>query len=316
MNRRAADAALVLNTILWGSTFILVKAALREVTPILFLLLRFSLATLALALIFRGHLKPRPTRALASLTPDPRPLFQDPRPLLPGLFLFAGFFFQVQGLRLTTAPKSAFLTGLTTVLVPFVAALVYKTKPQISEVVGVMVATLGMGLMTLQSPNGDGSIGSIGRGDVLTLIGAIAFALHIVTLGHFSALVSLPVLSVAQVGSAALCALLLLPLAETPRIVLQPVTLWAILITGLLCTALAFTIQAWAQRFTTATRTALIYALEPVVAWITSYVIAGETLSGRAAAGAVLILAGVLLVEMKPLQTAVHPRVQRRTEGL
>jgi len=197
------------------------------------------------------------------------------------------------------------------VLVPFVASIVYKSRPQISEVVGALVATLGMGLMTLTGP-----IGSIGRGDVLTLICAVAFALHIVTLGHYSAVVSFPVLSVAQVGSAAVCALLLLPFAEAPRIEWHPLTVWTILITGLLCTALAFTIQAWAQRFTTSTRTALIYALEPVVAWITAYVVAGETLSGRAASGAGLILAGVLLVELKPLETGAHPRVQRRTEGL
>jgi drug/metabolite transporter (DMT)-like permease len=298
VNRRRADAALVLNTILWGATFVLIKAALQNVTPVLFLLCRFSLAALALALIFRKHLKPWP----------PAP---DPRPLIPGLFLFAGFFFQTQGLRFTTPAKSAFLTGLTTVLVPFVASIVYKSRPQISEVVGALVATLGMGLMTLTGP-----IGSIGRGDVLTLICAVAFALHIVTLGHYSAVVSFPVLSVAQVGSAAVCALLLLPFAEAPRIEWHPLTVWTILITGLLCTALAFTIQAWAQRFTTSTRTALIYALEPVVAWITAYVVAGETLSGRAASGAGLILAGVLLVELKPLETGAHPRVQRRTEGL
>jgi drug/metabolite transporter (DMT)-like permease len=298
MNRRKADAALALNTVLWGATFILVKAALQNVTPILFLAFRFTLATVAVALVFRKGFHAQAWKPA----------------LLPGVFLFAGFFFQVEGLRLTTAPKSAFLTGLTTVLVPFVAALVYKTRPQNSEVVGALVATLGMGLMTL--PQGVGSIASIGRGDVLTLIGAVAFALHIVTLGHFSALVSFPVLSVAQLGSAALCALLLLPFAETPRIVWNPLTIWAILITGLLCTAFAFTIQAWAQRFTTSTRTALIYALEPVVAWITSYVVMGETLSGRAAVGAGLILAGILLVELKPLETAAHPRVQRRTEGL
>jgi drug/metabolite transporter (DMT)-like permease len=296
VNRRKADAALALNTVLWGCTFVLVKSALGHISPTLFLAFRFGLATVALALIFRRDL---------------RPWMPDRRALLPGLCLFAGFFFQTQGLRFTTAAKSAFLTGLTTVLVPFVASIVYKTRPQIFEVVGAMVATLGMGLMTLQGP-----IGSIGRGDVLTLIGAIAFALHIVTLGHFSALVSFPVLSVAQVGSAAVCALLLLPMAESPRIEWHPLTIWAILITGLLCTALAFTIQAWAQRFTTSTRTALIYALEPVVAWITSYIVAGETLSGRAAGGAALILAGVVLVEMKPLQSGVHPRVQRRTEGI
>jgi len=295
VNRRKADAALALNTVLWGATFVLIKAALHGITPTLFLLCRFALAGVALAVIFRKRLT-RPFPAAA---------------WLPGLFLFAGFFFQTQGLRFTSPAKSAFLTGLTTVLVPFVASLVYKSRPQFSEVVGALVATLGMGLMTLQ-----GSIGSISRGDVLTLICAIAFALHIVTLGHFSAVVSFPVLSVAQVGSAALCALLLLPFAETPRVIWQPLTVWAILVTGLLCTGLAFTIQAWAQRFTTSTRTALIYALEPVVAWITSYVIAGENFAGQSAVGAGLILAGVVLVEVKPLQSVAHPTVQRHTEGL
>jgi drug/metabolite transporter (DMT)-like permease len=220
-----------------------------------------------------------------------------------GLFLFAGFFLQTEGLRLTTPPKSAFLTGLCTVMVPFLAMLVYKTRPQVSEVVGVLVATLGMGLMTLE-----GSIGSISRGDVLTLLGAIAFAAHIVTLGHFSKRVSFELLSITQVGAAALAALSLVWWVETPRIEWQPVVVWAILIAGLLCTALAFTIQAWAQRFTTSTRTALIYALEPVVAWITSFVIAGEGLAGRAAIGAALILAGVLLVETKPLGSMAHPK--------
>jgi drug/metabolite transporter (DMT)-like permease len=81
----------------------------------------------------------------------------------------------------------------------------------------------------------------------------------------------------------------------------------AILITGLLATALAFTIQSWAQRSTTSTRTGLIFMLEPVFAWITSYLLVGEGLTGRAAAGAALILGGVLMVEMKPLRLRTHP---------
>ena len=105
-----------------------------------------------------------------------------------------------------------------------------------------------------------------------------------------------------QVGAAAVSALSLFWWVETPRIEWQPVVIWALLITGLLCTAVAFTIQAWAQRYTTPTRTALIYALEPVVAWVTSYCLVGEGLPARGAAGAGLILGGVLLVEMKPFQ--------------
>jgi drug/metabolite transporter (DMT)-like permease len=186
-------------------------------------------------------------------------------------------------------------------MVPLLAMLVYQIKPRLTELAGVLVATLGMGLMTLEGP-----IGSISRGDWLTFGGAIAFSAHIVATGHFAEQIGYEVLSVTQVAAAALSALTLLWWVETPRIQWQPLVVWAILITGLLCTALAFTIQAWAQHYTTSTRTALIYALEPVVAWITSFCIVGEGLSGRGAAGAMLILSGVLLVEMKPFQARPH----------
>jgi len=83
--------------------------------------------------------------------------------------------------------------------------------------------------------------------------------------------------------------------------------IYAILVTGLLATALAFTVQAWAQKFTSSTRTALIYMLEPVFAWLISYWALGEGLTGRAAAGAALIVSGVVLVELKPMQTGLHP---------
>jgi drug/metabolite transporter (DMT)-like permease len=216
---------------------------------------------------------------------------------LTGVILFAGYLLQTVGLQSTTAPKSAFLTGLATVMVPLLAMLVYRIRPRISEVAGVLAATVGMGLMTLEGP-----IGSISRGDLLTFGCAIAFAAHIVATGHFAERIGYEVLSITQIGAAALAALSLVGWVETPRIQWQPLVIWAILMTGLLCTALAFTIQAWAQHHTTSTRTALIYALEPVVAWITSFCIAGEGLSGQAAAGAALILSGIILVEMKPFQ--------------
>jgi drug/metabolite transporter (DMT)-like permease len=295
VNRRNAELALLLNAILWGTTFVLVKSALHEISPVLFLALRFSLATVALLALFRrawlgrSPKAPRVTRKMLAAGG------------MIGIFLFAGYLLQTVGLETTTPPKSAFLTGLATVMVPLLGALVYSIKPRISEVAGVLVATLGMGLMTLEGP-----IGSIGRGDLLTFGGAVAFAAHIVATGHFVELIGYEILSITQVGAAALAALTTFWWVETPRIEWQPLVVWAILITGLLCTALAFTIQAWAQHYTTSTRTALIYALEPVVAWITSYCIAGEGLSGRAAGGAVLILSGVLLVEVKPFNPRQH----------
>jgi drug/metabolite transporter (DMT)-like permease len=256
---------------------------------VLFLAARFGLASVALLLLFRGAILPvtRFNAAAGGLT---------------GLFLFLGYLFQTLGLQYTSPTKSAFITGLTTVMVPLLASLVYRNRPKVSELIGILVATLGMGLLTLEGP-----FGSISRGDLLTLLGALAFAAHIVTLGHFSESMKFELLSVAQVSAAALSALLLFWWIEPTRLQWRPVVFWAILITGLLCTAVAFTVQAWAQHYTSSTRTALIYALEPVFAWITSFVILGESLSGRAAAGAVLILGGVLLVEMKPFHPRLHP---------
>jgi drug/metabolite transporter (DMT)-like permease len=291
VNRRRAEAALVLNTVVWGATFVVVKAALADVSPLLFLALRFSLATGALLALFRGSRRvPFTGKAVAAGA-------------LAGVFLFSGYLFQTLGLRLTTAPKSAFITGLTSVMVPLLAALVYRNRPQVSEVAGVLVATAGLGLMTIEGA----AAGSVSRGDLLTFFCAIGFAAHIVTLGHFSENMRFQLLSVAQVGTAAVLALSSFWWAETPHVRWRPAVICAILVTGLFATALAFTIQAWAQQYTTSTRTGLIYMLEPVFAWITSYCMVGEGLSGRAAAGAALILGGVVLVELKPWNPRLHP---------
>jgi drug/metabolite transporter (DMT)-like permease len=297
--RSAAELALVFNTLIWGATFMLVKSALGNISPLLFLALRFSLATAALAWLFR--------RPLAS----PGAWKGAGAGVLVGSFLFLGYLLQTLGLRLTAAPKSAFITGLTSVMVPLLGSFVYRNRPQVSEWLGILTATAGLGLMTLP---GAGLLGTmqagtaaVNRGDVLTFFCAIAFAAHIVTLGHFSGRMGFELLSVTQVGTAALLSLALCGWAETPHLEWRPAVVSGILVTGLFATALAFTVQAWAQQYTTAARTALIYMLEPVVAWATSYLLAGEGLSRRAAAGAALILGGVLLVELKPLSQRRHP---------
>jgi drug/metabolite transporter (DMT)-like permease len=290
--RRAAEAALIFNVIVWGATFVVVKNALLDVSPILFIALRFTLATGALLAVFRGSALPWRSWKTAGAG------------ALAGLFLFAGYGFQTMGLRLTTAPRSAFITGLTSVAVPLLAATVYRVKPQVSEVMGVLIATVGLAVMTLP-----GVLGPMRLGDLLTVCCAVGFAAHIVTLGHFSERMNYQLLSVSQIAISAILAWAMFSWVETPRLTWRPAVVWAILITGLLATALAFTIMAWAQRYTSPARTALIFMLEPAVAWITSYVTVGEGLSGRAAAGAALILGGVAMVELKPLNTRPH-RIQ------
>lgn len=284
--RRAAELALLFNAVIWGATFVLVKSALADISPVLFITVRFSLATMVLlALYGRTRFSGPAVRAGA----------------IAGIFLFSGYLFQTIGLRFTTAPRSAFLTGLSSVAVPLLAALAYRMRPQISELIGVLIATAGLAVMTLP-----GSLGRMRLGDLLTVLGALAFAAYIVSLGHFSPKISHEVLAVSQLGTSALLGWILLPWIETPRIAWRPPVVWAILITGIFCTALALSIMAWAQRYTSPARTALIFMLEPVVAWITSYCLVGEGLSGRAAAGAGLILGGVAMVELKPIALRQH----------
>ncbi len=279
-----ADLALMAVVAVWGATFIVVKEALANASTLLFLALRFGLASAALAIAFAGRYTgfPAVRRSLQA-------------GMWAGLCLFSGYFLQTSGLRYTTASKSAFITALSVVAVPLLASLVHRSAPQAAEMAGVALATAGLGLMTLEP----GKL-TLNRGDVLTAGCALAFAAHVLVLAHYSPKVCLELLSLGQVATTAVISGATFWWAETPRLHWTPGLLAALVITGLLATALAFTVQTWAQRHTSPTRTALILAMEPVFALLVSMAVAGESLSRRGMAGGVFILGGVLLAELKP----------------
>jgi drug/metabolite transporter (DMT)-like permease len=277
-----ADLALAGITLIWGATFVTVKAALADVSTLLFLALRFSLAAVLLLVAFRGRLGGGDLRLAVK------------GGVLAGVCLISGYTLQTFGLLYTTASKSAFLTGMCTVMVPLVSAVVYRRRPAVSELLGVAISATGMGLMTLERMEW-----KMGFGDLLTLGCALAFALHIVVLGHYSPRVGFERLSLIQIATSAALTTATFSWCEPWHIRWTPGVVSALLITGALATALAFTVQSWAQRHSTPTRTALLLALEPVFAWMTSFLLLGERLSARPALGAGLILAGVLVVELK-----------------
>jgi drug/metabolite transporter (DMT)-like permease len=290
--RWRAEISLVLVAFVWGSTFVLVKSALADVSTLLFLALRFTLAGVVLAVAYRRRLSGSFSGGGAKLTGG----------VVAGVCLFGGYVFQTFGLRLTTPSRSAFLTGLAIVLVPLLGALVYRVAPRISEGVGVGIATIGMGLMTVE-----GNDLGVNSGDLLTIAGALFFALQILAVGHFAPRGGFERLSVVQIATAACLALSTCGWAEDPQVQWSATVLLALAVTGLLATAAAFTVQAWAQQHTSPTRTALIFASEPVFAWATSYLVIGEVLTWRAALGAVLILSGILTVELKPFRPRDRP---------
>jgi drug/metabolite transporter (DMT)-like permease len=288
----AADLALVSVALIWGATFVMVKRALGDISTVLFLALRFSIATVVLWITFRGRGAHFPRN----------PKFELRAGAIVGVFLFAGYLLQTAGLKLTTASQAAFVTGFNIVLVPLFGALIYRRTPQFSELIGVAMAIAGTGLMTLRSARFD-----IGRGDLLVLGCAIAFAFHILVLGHYSRQMSFESLSLYQIATCAVLGLASFWWFETPRVIWSWAVVIALVVTSLLATALSFSVQSWAQQFTTPTRTALIFSLEPVFAWVTSFLVAREVLSPRAALGAILILAGILTVELKPMRFLSHP---------
>jgi len=279
-----ADLALAGVALIWGATFVVVKDALRDVSTLLFLALRFAVATCALALAFRRRAVPFQRWGLSVWAG-----------LAAGACLFAGYTLQTVGLRYTTPSKSAFLTSLSIVLVPFLASLVSRRRPDLYEVAGAIAATAGVGLMTLPGGHFD-----VNPGDTLTLLCAVAFAAHILVVGYFSGKIVYENVAVMQIAIAALLSLGAFWWAEAPFIRWSASVAGAVAVTGLMATALAFSVQAWAQQYTTPVRTALIFSLEPVFAWLTSFLVTGERLSGAAVLGAALILSGIVLVELKP----------------
>jgi drug/metabolite transporter (DMT)-like permease len=282
-----AHLLLVLITFLWGATFIVIKNALADASPFLFNALRMLLATLVLATVYCRELPKINAQALRSGA-------------IVGVLLFLGYEFQTTGLRLTSPSKSAFITGVSVVLVPVFLILFWKRKVNRWTALGVFAAFIGLSLMTI--PAGTQALAdwsSVNRGDMLTFGCAIAFGLHIIFLGKATKQSPFAQIAFIQTAVAALLMSLAVPLAPAQFVRFTPRLVIAVAVTAVLCTALAFTVQSWAQQFTPPTHTALIFSLEPVFAWLTSYVVEGERLGLRVSAGALLILAGILLSELK-----------------
>ena len=281
-----AHLLLVLVTLIWGSTFVLIKAALADASPLLLNAARMSLAAFLLGIYYRRQVAElrRPSLLAGAVI---------------GFFLFLGYALQTTGLKLTTPSKSAFLTGVSTVLVPLLLVVFWKTRIHPWRALGIGLALAGLFFMTVPSGRqGLADFTRVNSGDLLTIACALAFAFQIIFLGRSTQRLPFEQMAFLQIGIAAVLMVVASPLLEHPHLQLSTTVIATILVTGVLGTAVAFTVQAWAQQFTPATHTALIFTLEPVFAWLTSFLYTKERLGARASAGALLILAGVLMSEL------------------
>ncbi|MHB1022976.1 MAG: DMT family transporter [Acidobacteriaceae bacterium] len=285
----------------WGSTFVLVKDALRDASPLLFNLLRMTLAFVVLAIVYRKHWKKLTPRVWASGA-------------IVGLCLAMGYQFQTAGLALTTPSKSAFITGLVVVLVPLLSAIpglrpAGAHAPAWNAWMGAILAFGGIILLTTPEHTAWAHLFStINFGDVLSLGCALGFALHVIALAHTSPRIGFAPLAMLQIGFCAIFMAITMPIFEHPHLVLSPRLAIALLIAAVLATALAFSVQSYAQQHLPATHTALLLALEPVFAWLTSYIVLQERLGMRGSVGAILILGGILMTELlQPAHSTQSP---------
>jgi drug/metabolite transporter (DMT)-like permease len=279
-----ADLALLVLTLLWGTTFHFVKAVLEVASPGVFLAARFGLAALVLAVA--ALFRPR----------RPGPGFLRHAVLL-GAFMAAGFVLQTIGLRHTTPARSGFLTGLSVLVVPFIARFALGRRVRASSWAGVVLAVAGLAL--LARPFDGGIAAAVRLGDALTLGCALAFALQIVFTSEWSPRHPLAPFVLAQVLVTFAGAVLLAAL-EGPFLRAGAAAHLAgtVAFTGVAMTACAFLVMNWAQRRTTAVRAALIFSLEPVAAALFSHLYGGEPLAPAEWAGGALIVLGVVFGEL------------------
>lgn len=284
-----ADLTLIFVAFIWGATFVIVQNAIAFLPPITFNGVRFFLAAVMLGgwqvLFKREQLAFFNKKLLLS-------------GFILGLWLFFAYATQTIGLLYTSSSKAGFITGLNIVLVPFFTFLILKQRPGRNAIFGVIVAVIGLYLLTMTD------ISALNNGDALVFLCSIGFAMQIVLTGKYSSRYPTLLLTVVQIGTVSLLSIIYALFFEDWRLALEPSVLFrsdvviALLVTSVLATAFAFFVQTNFQKYTSPTRVALIFSMEPVFAALTGFIVANERLSLSAIIGCAFILAGMLLAEL------------------
>jgi drug/metabolite transporter (DMT)-like permease len=261
--------------IFWGVTFKLVQNAISDIPVFMFLFLRFFLAFLLMFIIFYKKISFDKNSIKAAF--------------ILGIFNFLVFSFQTFGLLYSPSSVVAFITGLYVILTPIVAFFLFKKHISIFAVIGVVLAFLGIYLLT------GADISGFGKGEIFTLISTFFVALHINYTDIYSKKYNLYTLVTFQFLAVGVLSLLFTPF-EKGDINFSSDVIIALIVTVLFATVFAYFIQTYAQKFTTSTKTAIIFAMEPVSAAIFGYFY-GEHLTSVQITGALLVVLAMLVAE-------------------
>lgn len=286
-----ADFNLLLVAFVWGTTFVIVQKAIAFLEPYSFNTVRFFIAAILLLFIIyffkRSSFREFKNKNLLKSG------------TLLGFWLFLGYGFQTVGLLYTTSSKAGFITGLSVVLVPLFSYVLLKQKLNWQIGFSSLLAVAGLYLLTIHNSF------SLNIGDGYVLLCAISFALHIVFTGKFAKSFDALCLTVLQLFTVSFLSFITAFFTEqwqgifAMNMLLKSEVITALLITSLFATALAFLAQTYFQSFTTPARVALIFAMEPVFAAITAFIVLNERLGSKALIGCILILFGMILSELK-----------------
>lgn len=273
-----ADFSLLLVTLVWGSTFVIVKWAIEDLPPFPFLAIRFALAFISLLPFLwfqKAHISKGTLLKGAAL----------------GVFLFSGYAWQTIGLQYTTASNAGFITGLSVVIVPALVTLTTRTLPRPNLILGILSALVGLAFLSL----GDGF--QLNKGDLMVLACAFSFALHIFLVGRYAPQTNATVLASVQILTVSVLSAAFSLLLPQPPMHFSTNAWLGLLITAVPATSLAFFVQTKMQQFTTPTHTALIFSMEPVFSAVAAFFLAGELLTLKGFLGAGLVLGGMLIAE-------------------
>lgn len=273
-----ALVALVAVTAIWGSTFIVVQNAVSQMPVMDFLGIRFTVAAIVMFLLRPNCLRGMTRKGLV-------------RSIVIGLALCLGFITQTYGLQYTSAAISGFITGMFVVITPLISLLLLKRNVRPSIWLAVGFATIGLGILSLQG-------WSIGTGELLTLLCAVFFALHIVGLGEWAGKHDAYGMAFIQISVVALISMVA---ATQDGIIFPPnITVWgAVVLTAVFASAIGFLVQTWAQSFISPTRIAVTLTMEPVFAGLFAVVIGGDQLTMRTIIGAIFVLSAMLITSVK-----------------
>jgi drug/metabolite transporter (DMT)-like permease len=276
------DVSLFLCTLIWGISFTVIKDILgRDISVALFIFLRFAVASILVYPLCRKHL---PTLGWDGIKAG----------VFLGLLLFVGFVTQTTGLLYTTASKSAFITGLSSIIIPLILLFHKRILPELLVIAALVVAAIGLYLLT--GPAG----GGFSFGDFLTLLCAIAFGAQIYLMGIVTVRFDSLGLTLIELVTMTVLSAAILPFE---KIIFVPSAkiIFAVIFMAIIATAVTLAVQTWAQKRTTAVRAGLLFCAEPVFAYMIAYAILGERFNLVQMIGGATIIVAIVGSELIPL---------------